>query len=328
MTLPLAQPRPKGQGGLVRLGTNIVPLAVVALILVQLALQPSFATYQNLVNVTRMGSILALIAVGQMFVLMVRGFDMSVGSTMAMTSIAVASALSVMVGETSTWSAAVLALIVAVATGGVIGMINGLALTFLNVHSFIVTLGMSSIVAGAALWLTDGVPVYGIPRFVVAEIGRATWLGLPSFVWIAAVVIALLAMLLGMTRVGKYLKAAGRDIRAAELSGLSPRLYICLAYAICGICAGLAALLLTLQIGSGQGSIGSVYAFQSIAVCIIGGVSLMGGKGAVVQVVIAAAFIQLMSNGFELLRIPSTIQAMVLGCVVVAVAVLNLGKKE
>lgn len=319
----------RGPGHLGQQATkNAVLCAIILLVAAELLFQPKFATYQNLVNVSRAAAILALVSVGQMFVIFVRGFDLSIGGVMAFSSIAVASALAQFGTDDSVALTAVVAVAVALTTGIVLGAVNGLAVSLLRVHSFIVTLGMSSIVVGIALWLTDGVPIYGIPKSFISGMGRATWAGVPSFVWIAALVVGLLAVMLNQSYIGKYIKAAGRDERAAELSGINTRVYVVLAYAICGACAAFASLLLTTQLGSGQGSIGTVYPFQSIAVCIIGGVSLMGGKGSLSNVVIAAIFMQLLNNGFELMRVPSPLQALVAGAVVIFVAVMNLGRKD
>lgn len=306
---------------------NFVPVAIVLLIVAELLFQPKFGTYQNLVNVARMAALLALVSVGQMMVIMVRGFDLAIGGTMAFTSIVVATALARAGTEDGLVWTGLVGIAVALGTGLGIGILNGIAVGFLRVHSFIVTLGMSSILVGLAQMLTNGVPIYGIPRAFITAVGRSAWLGVPSFVWIAATAILLLALLLNSTRTGKYLRAAGRDERAAELSGIRTRVYIVLAYAVCAACAALAALLLTTQLGSGQASIGTVYAFQSIAVCIIGGVSLMGGRGSVTQVVLAAVFMQLLNNALELLRVPSPAQAAVTGAIVVVVAVVHLWRK-
>lgn len=307
---------------------NYLLWATIVLIVLQLLLQPKFATYQNFMNLSRAASLLAILSVGQMFVMLVRGFDLSIGATMAFTSIAVASVLGKFAGDAGLISAACIAVIAAVATGGLVGMVNGLLVAKLRVHSFIVTLGMSSIIVGAALWMTDGVPVYGVPRILVAEFGRGSWLGLSSFLWGAGLLIGILGVIYRMTRPGKLIMAVGRDQRSSELSGVRTQIYLVLPYVICSACAALGSMMLTAQIGSGQASIGTAFTFQSIAVCIIGGVSLLGGRASIVNVVIAAIFMQLLNNCFELLRLQSQLQAVIAGSIVIGVAIANLRKKD
>lgn len=307
---------------------SILILATLALIVVQLLLQPRFGTYQNLTNLLRMTSVLALISVGQMLVIIVRGFDLSIGAMMAAASIVVASTLGRFGSADYYLPTALLAVAVAIGFGVVVGTVNGLIITKLRVHAFIVTLGTSSVITGIALWFTNGVPVYGMPKPFIDGFGRSTWWGIPSFVWVVAVSVLFIALLFDRTVAGAYIKAAGRNERAAQLSGIATGAYVTLAYAICGACAAVGSLLLTAQIGSGQATIGTIYTFQGIAVCIIGGVSLMGGKGAVLNVVLAALFLQLLTNGFELWRISSQVQAIFTGAIVIAVALAQFGKKD
>lgn len=307
---------------------NLVVLAIALLVGAEAIFQPRFLTLQNLGNVSRTASLLSLVAVGQMFAILVRGFDLSIGATMAFTSIVVATVLAHTSGELNPALLVCISIAASVATGAFIGAVNGLVVTALRVHSFIVTLGSASIITGFALWLTDGIPIYGLPRSFIDGFGRATWLGVSSFVWVAAITLAALAALYNLSFVGKYIRAAGRDQRASELSGINTRAYIILAYALCSACAALGSLLLTSQMGSGQASIGTVFTFQSIAVCIIGGVSLLGGRASIANVVLAAVFMQLLNNCFELFRIPSQAQSIVAGLIVMAIAIGSLGRSE
>ncbi|MCG7522446.1 ABC transporter permease [Ruegeria sp. Ofav3-42] len=306
--------------------TGILIAVILGLMLILSLVEPRFLAAQNLANLLRSASILAIISAGQMFVIIVRGFDLSVGATMAMVSVVTAMVMANVPEGTATSLTILYGVGAGFAAGAAVGLVNGLCVAYLKVHSFMVTLGTSSIVVGLALYLTNGIPVYGMPRGFSSEFGRAIWGGLPSAFYIGAGLALLFWVIQNLTTVGKYIYAVGGNFKSAVFSGLSANRYLVMAYVISGLTAALASILLTAQIGSGQGSIGGVLTFQSIAVAIIGGVSLQGGVGKIENVCLAALFLQLLTNAMELLRIQSQLQAVILGLIVILVAANDIRK--
>jgi len=310
---------------------GLLPILLVLLAAVMIAAEPRFLTSQNVLNVLRGSSFLIIVAAGQMLVLVVGGFDLSVGAVMALTS--VASALAMAMWPEAQGATAALSIAAGVAAGlgcGLaFGLLNGLCVAFLRIPPFMVTLGTASIASGAALLLANGVPVYGLPTAFVAGFGRALWLGLPPAIYAAAAVVLLMWVAQSFTRAGVYIFAVGGNLQAAVVSGIKARAYIILAYVLCSMLASLASLLLTAQIGSGQGSIGDALTLQSIGAAVIAGVSLRGGVGRVQMVALGAIFLLLLNNAMDLLRIQSKVQAIFLGVfIVLVVAVEELGKRR
>ena len=192
-----------------------------------------------------------------------------------------------------------------------------------------VTLGTMSIATGVALLLTNGIPVYGMPksyvdalrpRPVAAAADRRCISPRPSLpVW----------MMQNFTRMGLYIFAIGGNLQAATVSGVRTKTYLVLAYALCSVLASVSGLALTAQIGSGQAVINSQLTLESIAAAVIAGVSLKGGVGRVEMVTLAAFFLLILTDAMDLLKIDPRIQAIFLGSIVVlAVAVEEMAKRR
>ncbi|HLH49386.1 MAG TPA: ABC transporter permease, partial [Roseiarcus sp.] len=216
-----------------------------------------------------------------------------------------------------------------IGSGLAVGLVNGLSVAFLKVSPFIVTLGSMSIATGVALLLTNGIPVYGMPQAYVDGFGRGLWLQLPTAVYLAALVVALVWFIQNFTRMGRYLYAIGGNLQAATVSGVRTKTYLILAYAFCSILAAISGLALTAQIGSGQAVISAQLTLESIAAAVIAGVSLKGGVGRVEMVTLAAFFLLILTDAMDLLKIDPRIQTIFLGCIVVlAVALDEIAKRR
>ncbi len=187
---------------------------------------------QNVFNVLRSSSYLVIISAGQMIVLIVGGFDLSVGAVVPLASVVSALAMvwanGVAPGQTAL--VVLLGVLAGLASGLVVGLVNGLSVAFLRVSPFIVTLGSMSIATGFALLLTNGIPVYGMPKAYVDEFGRGLWLDLPPAVYLAALVVAFVWFMQNFTRMGRYLYAIGGNLHAATVSGVRVKTYLVLAY--------------------------------------------------------------------------------------------------
>jgi ribose transport system permease protein len=310
------------------LSIGLLPLTLVLLAAALAIAEPRFLAGQNLVNIVRGAALLLIVASGQMLVLVVRGMDLSVGATMALTSVVSALAMTHLPAGTAPAAATAAGIAAGLAVGVVVGVCNGLAVAVLGITPFMVTLATTSIVSGLALMLTNGIPIYGLPEGFVSGLGRSLWLGLPPAVWIALVVLLATAVMQRFTALGTRLYAVGGNPQACRVSGLQVRAYLVLAYVLCAVAASVASLLLTAQIGSGQGSVGETLALQSIGAAVIAGVSLHGGVGRAEMVALGSLFLLLLNNAMDLLHVESKTQSIVMGLFIVLVVALDEWKKR
>ena len=300
-----------------------------ALLFVQIVLlvlfEPRFAGTFNIFNVLRSSSALMIAAAGQMLVLIVAGFDLSVGAVIALTSAVSATVMSycahAMPGHPAL--AILIGVFAGLGCGLVTGIVNGACVAFLRISPFMVTLGTSSIATGLALILTNGIPVYGMPDPFVKDFGRAIWGGLPSAVYVSVAVVLLIWIMQHYTTVGRYIHAIGGNAQAALVSGVNTRFYLILAYTLCGLLASISSLLLTARVGSGQATIGGNIMLESIAAGVIAGVSLRGGVGRVEMVALSAVFLSILTNAMNLMKINSKIQTIFMGVIVVLAVALD-----
>jgi ribose transport system permease protein len=305
-----------------RLG--VLPFLLVAAIVVFAVLSDQFLTVQNLVNLIRQSVYLILVSLGQMLALATGGFDLSVGTVLALTSVVSASVMSTL-GADSAWAsgAVVLGCTAGLAAGAAVGLVNGLGIALGGVSPFIMTLGVQSIGLGVALALTGGVPVSGIPSAFGDLFGFGTLLGIPIPVLVTAVIVVAMYVLMTRTATGTHLLAVGGNPKAAALSGISLRRTLLLAYLLCSLLAAVSGLLLTARVDSGEANLGGTIALESIAACVIAGVSLRGGMARVENVVLGAIFIGLVQNGMNLTNVGSYMQMVVLGLLLILAVVAD-----
>ncbi len=302
---------------LVRWG--VLPFLLIIAVVVFALLSENFLTGRNLMNVVRQSTYLTLVSMGQMFALLTGGFDLSVGTILALTSVVGATAMAA--AYTAMPDAVVLSIVIGMvagaAAGTAIGVVNGIGISLFNVSPFMMSLGMASVGFGLALYMTGGTPVYGMPIEFGDTFGFGTLLNLPVPVIITIALIAVLYFVLNWTRLGRYFYAVGGNIKAARLSGINTRLTLFLAYVFCGALAAVAGILLTARLDTGEANIGATMPLLSIAACVIAGVSLRGGVGRLENVVFGALFIGLVQNGMNLARIESYLQIVVIGALLI-----------
>ena len=289
----------------------------------------NFLTERNLFGISRQSTYLVLVAMAQMVVMLTAGLDLSVGVMLAMTSVVSSMTMvSLWSGYGSGWESVLIGCLAGLASCVAIGTINGIGVAFFRVPPFVMTLAMSSIVFGLALTITGGTPIYGVPESFANVFGYGEVAGVPVPVWITLLCTGIMYVFMHWMPMGRYLYAIGGNIRAAGLSGINTRFYLLGAYVISSFITGIAALLLTARLESGESNIGSNYPLLSISACAIGGVSLFGGVGRLSNVVLGAIFIILIQNGMNLLRINSYLQMVVIGVLlVVAIIADNFRQK-
>ncbi len=304
---------------------GVLPFFLIGSILIFSLLSSHFLTFQNITNVARQSVYLILVSLGQMLVLITGGFDLSVGTAIAITSVVSASVMLALasVFPEYIWFVIFIGSLAGLVAAGLIGAINGYGVARFNVSPFIMTLGVQSVGAGVALYITGGVPVAGLPYEFADFFGFGRVFDIPVPVLIAVVTAIAMWTLMYRTKFGAHVYAIGGNIRAAHLSGVDTKRTLFIAYGICALLASVAGLLLTARVESGETNLGGTIALESIAACVIAGVSLRGGIGRVENVVLGAFFIILVQNGMNLTKVGSYMQMILLGALLILAVILD-----
>ena len=307
------------------LRVGVLPFFLLATLIIFALVSAQFLSLQNLTNVARQSVYLVLVSLGQMLVLITGGFDLSVGTAIAVTSVVSAMAMVALAAAMPdlVWVAILLGAFAGFAAALLIGGLNGLGVAQFGVSPFIMTLGLQSIGAGTALFLTGGVPVSGLPYEFGNFFGFGRVFGVPVPVLFAIVAIAAMWLIMNRTRFGAHVYAVGGNAKAANLSGVNTKKVLFFAYVICALLASFAGILLTARVESGETNLGGTIALESIAACVIAGVSLRGGIGRVENVVLGAFFIVLLQNGMNIAQIGSYLQMVLLGSLLVLAVILD-----
>jgi ribose transport system permease protein len=217
----------------------------------------------------------------------------------------------------------VVGVLAGIAAGVGVGICNGIGVAVFGVSPFIMTLGMSSVGFGVALFLTGGVPVYGMPMEFGEVFGFGNLFGIPVPIYFAALLVVVTFLFVNWTRQGRYFYAVGGNVKAARLSGINTKATLFVTYVLTALLTGIAGMLLTARLDTGEANIGASMPLESIAACVIAGVSLRGGVGRVENVVLGALFIVLVQNGMNLARIESYLQMVVLGALLILAVIAD-----
>ena len=259
-------------------------------------------------------------AVGMTFVILTAGIDLSVGSVLALTGILCAGF------EHAEWSLFYI-VVVTLIIGCGIGLINGLIITKGRVTPFVVTLGMMSVARGLALIYSGGYPISGFGdsfRFIGA--GYVFKLPLPIVIFLFTLIVA--AVVLRNTKLGRYIYAIGGNEETVRLSGINSDTYKTIAYVFSGLTSALGAIVLTSRLNAGEPIAGTGYELDVIASVVIGGTSLMGGRGGVLGTFIGATLIGTINNGMNLLGISSYFQLVAKGLIIIGAVLLDRLREE
>lgn len=294
-------------------------LMLVAMSLLVGVINPTFFSAKNVINVLRQFSYVGIVAVGGTFVLITGGIDLSVGSLMGFGAVGCA------------WMCAngiepILAVLVMLLLGGLLGTLQGYTAVKLNLNPFIVTLGGQYIIKGMTLLISGGLPV----RFdnYMNWMG-SQWLGIPVSIYVMLIIMIIGHIILSKTAYGRKIYAVGGNARAAKLSGIKVGNMQISVFAMTGTLAALAGMMTCANLSSGDVSTGTSMEMNVITACVLGGASLSGGKGSILGTFIGAAIIGVIRNGFVLLRISAAWQTIALGgFLVLACTVDTLKRKE
>jgi ribose/xylose/arabinose/galactoside ABC-type transport system permease subunit len=281
---------------------------------------PHFLTVSNLLNVVQQSAIIGIVAVGMTFVILSGGIDLSVGSLVALSGIALGTA--VQAGAPVPAAAAV-----GLGVGLASGLVNGALVTLGRIPPFIATLGMMSVARGLALMLSDGRPISGYPEsFRFLATGHL--LGVPVPVILMLAIYALAHLVLTRTLLGRYTYAIGGNEDAAALSGVPVRAYKAAVYGISGLLSAVTSLVLVARLNSAQPIAGIMYELDAIAAVVIGGTSLLGGSGSVAGTLVGALIMATLRNGLNLLGVSSYVQQVAIGVVIVAAVLVDVGLRR
>lgn len=295
----------------------ISTLVFVVLVVLASILSPYFFSITNIFNILQQASIVGCLAVGQTFVILTGGIDLSVGSIVAISS--VISAMSQAFGL-------LLSCLMGLGIGVAFGFLNGVLVTKGKLPPFIATLGTMGIARGVALTVTRGWVVTGITD-EFAFIGGG-YIGVVPFTFIIWIVVFLLGFVfIAKTRQGFSVFAIGGNQNATFLSGINVTKVKLLVYALSGLCAGLGGVLYTARMTVGQPTAGGAFALDSIAAVVVGGTNIFGGEGDMVGTVRGVLILQLLNNLLNLIGISPFIQEAVKG-IIILVAVYMSSKKR
>jgi ribose transport system permease protein len=286
------------------------PALILLLLIVVVSLTtPIFLTSRNIGNVFSQTSVIAVVALGQLLVIVTRGIDLSVGSTIALSGV-----VGAVVFEHTQSGAVVIAAILG--TGVAVGLVNGLVYVYGRVpHPFIVTLATLSIVRGIALWASDGTLVPNMPPFV-QTLGGGTVDWLPYSIFVVAG-LALCTLVLTTWLVwGRWLYAVGGNPEAARRSSIPTRRVLVTVYVLSGLAAGVGGLLTAGLIDGGSPTAGDLAELDSIAAVIIGGAAFAGGRGNVGNALVGAFTIGVIRNALNLHNVDPFYQLMAIGVIV------------
>ncbi|WP_114285976.1 ribose ABC transporter permease [Candidatus Halocynthiibacter alkanivorans] len=282
-------------------------------------LSPNFLSVDNLLNILRQTSINAIIAVGMTYVILTAGIDLSVGSVLALAGAVCASMIS---ADTPLLLAVVATLLI----GGALGAANGVVVSLLGVQPFIATLVGMTILRGATLVYTGGRPI-STGDFDVAEsfyqIGGGYVGPIPVPVVVILLVFALFWVILNHTRFGRYVYAIGGNENVTRIAGIHVTRVKVLVYALSGMMAALAGMILTARLESAQPTAGIGYELDAIAAVVLGGTSLMGGRGTLVGTLIGALIIGVLNNALNLMDVSSYFQQIAKGSVILLAVVVD-----
>jgi ribose transport system permease protein len=268
-----------------------------------------FLQVNNLLNVALQTSIVAIVAIGQTYVIIKGGIDLSVGSIAALSGVIAAE---MMTSGSPIW----LSVIVGALGGVVCGLLNGAIISYGKIPPFIATLGMMGIARGAVLVITDGIPVSGLPK-AFGKLGGGTFLGIPMPIILMVIIAIIMSFVLSRSRFGRSVYAIGSNEKASFLSGINVNKTKLGVYGLSGLLAGIAGIILTSRLISAAPTAGQNYELDAIAAAVIGGASLSGGVGTIVGTLIGAFIMGILRNGLNLLGVSYYWQQIAIGIVII-----------
>lgn len=318
MNRPIVAPNPQRRTLRSRIfGVHNVGLigAFIVIVTAGALLSPYFLTASNVLTILTTASVIGVVTVGMTFVILAGGIDLSVGAIVALAGVCATTDGSQALG----WPAMVA---ICVGVGAAVGALNGVLIAYGRMVAFIATLAMLVAARGLAQHISGGVP-QTVNDATFNTIGSGIVLGVPFPVWVFAVVVAIGWVILNRTTFGRRTVAVGGNPEASRLAGINVARQTLVLYIMSGLCAGIASVLLTARLTSGSNDVGNLYELDAIAAVIIGGTRLSGGRGTLAGSIVGVLIFTLISNIFVLENLPSDIQSIAKGVIIVAAVLLQ-----
>ncbi|MCF0230377.1 MAG: ABC transporter permease [Parasporobacterium sp.] len=293
-------------------------LIVVVMCLFLIITTEHFLTGRNIMTLLKQSSFYMIVVMGVLCVFMGGGMDLSTGATMCMSAI-----MTAMLAREELNLPIIVIILAAIVVGLVIGFINGFLIGYLNLPAFIETLGMSILLGGATLVITEGYSVNGLSE-AFCNMGIGKILDIPIPVIVAVVMCIIMWFVLKKTRYGRHLAATGGNEQAAIVSGINTKRVKMFSYMLCSVFASIGGMLLCARFQSGQLSIGAGYELNAISAAVIGGASMTGGAGSVIGCVFGTFVLTILTNGLDILHVNAYWQNVVQGIVIIFAVLLDV----
>ena len=304
---------------------TLIPISALILLCIAIALvKPRFLSFANWTVIGKQVSILLIAAVGQTFVILAGGIDLSVLGVMSMSSLT----LSLLVHNVKTpIDLGFLAIPIAVAVGALFGLVNGILHTKTKIPSFMVTLGTGFVGSGLAVIIYKGRPIKIMDR-AIRDLAIGNTFGIPNILLIACGVIILGILISQYTRLGRYIYAMGGDEARLQIVGVSVDKYKVMMFTLAGMFFGMAGVLVAARTGAGTAKIEPQFLLYVVAAVVIGGTALTGGVGHVWRTIIGALTLTVLGNGLILIRANPFIQDAIIGAVTIVAVALTLERSK
>ncbi|MBB4008422.1 ABC transporter permease [Allorhizobium taibaishanense] len=280
------------------------------------AMTDTFLTTGNLLNVVRQAAPILIVSIAMTLVIITGGIDLSVGSMVALINAVGA----IMLATGYPWP---LVLVAMLTLGGALGLLQGWFIAYQGIPAFIVTLAGLSILRGVALYITQGysIPIPDAPGFFF--LGRGDWLGMPVPALIGILVTVIGYVVISSTRYGRRIVAVGSNLEAARRVGMPAKWILASVYLVAGVASAIAGLLIAARLGSGSSNAAVGFELQVVAAVVLGGTSLMGGRGTILGTVLGTMTIAVIGNGLILMHISPFFTQIVTGAIILAAIWLN-----
>lgn len=297
-----------------------IGLALLGLVIFFSVTTEHFLTPNNLTNILTQITINLILGVGMTFVILIGGIDLSVGSIMAFAAVIAGKAMTLPgLGPSE---AILLATLAGLLAGVVCGLLNGFLSAWWSIPSFIITLGMLNIARGAALQVTNAQTLYAFPK-EFSEFGSSLIAGVPVVFILALLLVGIAWFILNHTVLGRMIYGIGNNEEAVRLAGHSVFRYKLIAFTLCGLTAGIAAIVYMARLNIASPIAGIGFELNAIAAVIIGGTSLAGGRGSVIGTLMGAFIIGVLANGLILLGLSDFMRQMITGVVLIMAVLLD-----
>lgn len=291
-------------------------ILILLLGILAIAKPENFFSAATLTQILAQSSVNILIAMGEFFAILIAGIDLSVGSVVALVGMVTAKLMVAGVPP-------ILAVLLGILLGAFLGFLNGMLVNVTGLHPFIITLGTQAIMRGVTLIVSNSSAVFGFPASFTNFISKNVFGIFPIVAIIAIAVAVILSFLTRKTKVGRNIYALGGNKDSAWYSGVNVNLHTLIVFIISGICAGIAGIVLLGRVGSAEPAAATGFETYAIAASIIGGTSFFGGKGKIFGVVMGGFIIGVINFGMNLLALPSTLQQVVMGALIIGSVALD-----